>query len=79
LASNTQATLPLWDAATRFDGKGELITCSSVKFAALAASEEKKHSKKVNRNGSPDRRKIRVRNVSIGDVSIGEEAYSVDL
>jgi len=40
-ASNTHATLLLREAATRFEGNGELITCSRVKPAARVLTEKR--------------------------------------
>src|SRR5437660_6015855 len=50
LALNTQATLPLRFAETRFEGNGELITCSRVKFAAEHGREIRETSRDATAN-----------------------------
>src|SRR5437660_373068 len=50
LALNTQAILPLRFAATRFEGNGELITCSRVKFAAEHGREIRETSRDATAN-----------------------------
>ena len=74
LASNTQATRPLCDAATRFEGKGELITCSRVNVEAAAARTDKRHRMIAKRNETfPDRGKMHARDIRTRVVCIGEE------
>src|SRR5437764_2599535 len=62
LALNTQATLPLRFAETRFEGNGELITCSRVKFAAEHGREIRETSRHATAN---DRCEIFIRSESI--------------